>query len=338
MNAIRVIKPGILTTVQDLGRKGYQQYGMSVAGAMDSFALQAANLMVGNPREEAGLEITFPGFEAEFLCDCVIAVTGGDLGAKINERYIPRWKSIYVYKGSRIIFGKLGEGCRAYLAIAGGIEVPVIMGSKSTYLRGKIGGYKGRKLAADDILQIGKLNKAQMQMVGKRLPIVDIPKYKQPCKVRVVLGPQQDAFTKKSIQTFLTQPYKVGQESDRMGYRLEGPKLEHIEKADIISDGIPLGAVQVPGHGTPIIMLADRQTTGGYTKIATVVSVDISKLAQLRPGDEIRFEQVDVEEAHKLLKKQEDILNRLQNTTTIPKIRSYTIIVNGKSYDVSVEE
>ncbi|NLY43323.1 MAG: biotin-dependent carboxyltransferase [Clostridiaceae bacterium] len=338
MEFLKIINPGVLSTIQDLGRKGYQQYGIPVSGAMDPFALQAANLLVGNQRDEAGIEITYPGFEAEILNDCIIAVTGGDLGAKINGTYIPRWKSIYVTKGSRISFDRLCEGCRCYLAVGGGIQVPSVLGSKSTYLRGGFGGYKGRKLQKDDVLYTSPDNAQYFKYAGRRLPVKDIPKYRSPFKIRVILGPQHEHFTPESINTFLSEPYVVGEKSDRMGYRLEGPKLEHVAGADIISDGVPLGAIQVPGHGNPIIMLADRQTTGGYTKIATVISVDISLLAQCKPGDKIFFEEISIEEAHQLLRYQEQVLKQISEMVKLSEDRKFIITVQGEKFYVTVEE
>jgi len=338
MEGIRIIQPGILATIQDLGRSGYQQYGMPVSGAMDPFALQVGNILVGNVRGEAAVEITYPGFEAEFLTDCVFAVTGGDLGAKLDGRYISMWKAYRAQKGSRLIFTELRTGCRSYLAVSGGIDVPVVMGSKSTYLRGKIGGLEGRKLQAGDILHLGPSRTSWDAFVGRRMPVTCIPSYLSSCEIRVILGPQHEAFTKESLQKFLGTPYKIGKEADRMGYRLEGERLEHLEGPDIISDGIALGAIQVPGHGKPIIMLADRQTTGGYTKIATVISVDIPKLAQMKPGDEISFSVVSLEEAHRLLREQEALLQRLEDQAPSPTSREYRMKIGGTLFDISVED
>jgi antagonist of KipI len=338
MEGIRIIQPGILATIQDLGRRGYQQYGMPVSGAMDPFALQAANILAGNERGEAAVEITYPGFEGEFLTDCIFAITGGDLGVKLDGRYISMWKTYRAQKGSRLLFTELRGGCRSYLAINGGIDVPVVMGSKSTYLRGKIGGLEGRKLQAGDILHLGSNRTGGDELAGRRMPVSCIPSYPSTCEIRVTLGPQHEAFTKESLQKFLETPYRISKESDRMGYRLEGKRLEHLEGPDIISDGIALGAVQVPGHGMPIVMLADRQTTGGYTKIATVISVDIPKLAQMKPGDEITFSVISVEDAHRLLREQEALLQRLRDQAPSSASREYSMKIDGTRYDISVED
>ncbi|MGI6704814.1 MAG: biotin-dependent carboxyltransferase family protein [Clostridia bacterium] len=338
MEGVRIIQAGILATIQDLGRRGYQKYGMPVSGAMDSFALQVGNILVGNERGEAAIEITYPGFEAEFLTDCVFAVTGGDLGAKLDGRYISMWKSYRAQKGSRLIFTELRAGCRSYLAVNGGIDVPIVMGSKSTYLRGKIGGFEGRKLQAGDILHLASDRTGWDELVGRRMPVSCIPSYPSGCEILVILGPQHEAFTKESLEKFLGTPYRIGKESDRMGYRLEGERLEHLEGPDIISDGIALGAIQVPGHGMPIVMLADRQTTGGYTKIATVITVDIPKLAQMKPGDEISFSVISLKEAHRLLREQEALLQRLKDWPPSPASREYRMKIDGISYDICVED
>lgn len=304
---IRVLKPGMFTTVQDLGRCEYQQFGVPVAGAMDEFALRAGNLLVGNAENDAALEITLLGPKLELLTDAVLAVTGADLDAMVDGRPLPIWESVAVRKGSLIAFGRPRSGARAYLAVAGGIDVPVVMGSRSTYVLGKLGGFQGRPLQAGDELPVGN---ASRPTPGRRLPGHLIP----PSEVtaRVILGPQDDHFTPESIELFLSSAYRVSSVSDRMGYRLEGPKLKHQAGPDIISDAIPPGAVQVPGHGTPIVMLADRQTTGGYTKIATVISADLRVLAQLRPGDSVSFKAVPAAEAVAALKEQEAALRAIR--------------------------
>lgn len=312
---IRVLKPGIFTTVQDLGRYGYQQYGVPVAGAMDEFALRAGNLLVGNAESDAALEITLLGPKLELLEDAVLAITGADLDASVGGKPLPLWKSVALRKGSQISFGRPRSGARAYLAVAGGIDVPKVMGSRSTYVRGKFGGFHGRPLQAGDELPVGRSSRPTP---GRKLPAHLVPRYGAPEYggirgiVRVILGPQDDYFTSESLELFLSSIYRVSPVSDRMGYRLEGPKLKHRQGADIISDAIPPGAVQVPGHGAPIVMLADRQTTGGYAKIATVISADLPVLAQLRPGDGVSFKSVSMAEAITALREQQAALQAIR--------------------------
>jgi len=307
----KIISPGLLTTVQDLGRYGYQKYGMTPAGAMDPFAIQVGNLLLGNDIGEAALEINYLGPTVEFLEDTIVAITGGDLSPVVDGNPLPMWEVVCIKKGQVLSFGQIKNGCRAYIAVAGGIDVPVVMGSKSTFLRGKIGGFKGRQLLAGDIVCSGNLPARAWKRLGNRLPEKLIPCYSGKESLRVVMGPQDDYFTDTALKTFLTSTYTVSIKSDRMGYRLEGPELEHKDTADIISDGVPLGAVQVPGDGKPIILLADRQTTGGYTKIATVISVDIPALAQLKPGDSICFEKVTVDRAHQLWHQHRAVIDKL---------------------------
>lgn len=308
----QVIKPGLLTTFQDLGRTGYQQYGVVVSGAMDDYSLQLANLLVGNPKNEATLEITLIGPKLKVLEDVFIAICGGNLSPKVNGKTAPMWKSFLLKKDDVLEFGQPIEGARAYVSVAGGFDLPLVMGSKSTYLKAKIGGINGRDLQTDDILfGIGTSRKA----VGRALHFEEIPRYKKEILVRVCLGPHHHEFHESSVETFLSSVYEVTPQSDRMGYRLKGPKLEHKTTADIISEAIPLGGIQVPANGEPIILMVDRQTTGGYTRIATVISVDIPLLAQALPGCSVRFQAILVEEAQRLYQERERFLRVLEKVT-----------------------
>lgn len=339
MHLLEVVQPGLQTTVQDLGRPGYQQFGIPTAGAMDGYALRIANRLLGNDDNAAGLEITMLGPTLRFLADTVMAITGGDMLPSINDREIPMWEAVVVREGDQLTFGGLRGGCRAYLAVAGGIDVPVVLGSRSTYVRGRLGGKEGRQLKAGDVLSAGSPQKRIL--TGIRVPVGLIPLYSQEITVlRVVMGPQDEYFPAESIHTFLTEPYRMTVEMDRMGCRLEGPKLSHRNEPDIVSDAIPLGAVQVPRHGMPIIMLADRQTTGGYAKIATIISSDISKLAQTKPGDIIRFSQTSVEEAQRILDDKERKLARWQIDEPWPadRTQTYAVTVNGCTYEVVVRD
>ncbi|OWZ82849.1 biotin-dependent carboxyltransferase family protein [Natranaerobius trueperi] len=343
IDTIKVIHPGMFTTVQDLGRYGYQAYGMPVAGAVDSYALRVGNALLNNPDNTAGLEMTIMGPKLEFLKDTMIAITGADLGAKLNGVFCPSWEAIYVKAGDVLTFSGLRTGCRGYLTVAGGILVPEIMESKSTYTRAAIGGFEGRSLQKEDFLKTKKLEVLPTERNGLQVPKTLIPSYDSKISLRVVSGPQEDHFTEAGIETLLSSEYNVTNEADRMGYRLEGPKIEHQDGADIISDGIPIGAVQVPGHGFPIVMLNDRQTTGGYTKIATVISTDLKRIGQGKPGDKVTFESITQEEATGILKEEETAIKRIyelisENDDSFALRHELSLRINGKAYHVRVEE
>ncbi len=302
---LSVLDGGLLTTVQDLGRRGYERFGVPVAGAVDPFALRAANLLVGNPPGAAALEITIAGPRLLADDDCLIAVAGADLSLRVHGWDLPPWAAILVRRGWTIEFGRRQAGCRAVLAVAGGIDVPAVMGSRSTYLPGRFGGLEGRPLRSGDTLPVGAAAPDILAAAGRCLDPSVLPHYSDSPTVRVVLGPQDDRFTAEGLATFLSSEYQVSGTSDRMGCRLEGPVIAHGGPAEIISDGIPLGAVQVPADGRPIVLLADRQTTGGYPKIATVISADIPLLAQCVPGQSrVRFAASSVEEAQAVYRRQ----------------------------------
>lgn len=305
---IRVEKPGLSTSIQDLGRIGYQQFGMVVSGAMDSFALQVGNLLVGNERDAAGIEIVMMGPKLEFLQDTFISICGADLSPKLNGEEVPMWSSLRVKRGDSLTFGQPKNGVYSYVTVAGGITTPVVMGSRSTYAKAEIGGLEGRFLQKDDILTAGK---KKGNFFRKRLVDSVIPSYTDKGKIRVILGPDDHEFSPESIETFLSESFEVTKQTDRMGTRLQGPKLEHIKGADIISDSIFPGTIQVPANGQPIILLAERQTTGGYTRIATVISVDIARVAQNLPGKKLQFEAVTVEKAQQLYVEREKLLRKL---------------------------
>ena len=310
---LEVVSPGLLTTVQDLGRFGYQRYGIPVCGALDSVSLRIANILVGNLDHLAGLEVTAIGPALRFASDTTIAVVGADLEPTLDGIPIPAWESVNAAAGSELRFGTPRDGLRAYLAVAGGIDVPLVMNSRSTDIKGEFGGYRGRALMPGDILSAGYTPHSAGYTPNALPPEISRqPTHEQHFTLRVVLGPQDDAFTKAGISTLLNSEYTVSNDADRTGCRLEGPTIEHVTGADIVSDGTALGSVQVPGSGTPIILLADRGTTGGYTKIATVVSTDIGLLAQAMPGAKIRFEDVSAEEAHAIYMTQELMIAELK--------------------------
>jgi antagonist of KipI len=296
---LAVVEPGLLTTIQDLGRVGHQRVGVPPSGPMDRAAFVVANRLVGNPDGAAALECTIKGPRLEVRHAVVVAVTGAPMGFTVNGQEAPAWTAVGVRPGDVLGFQMATAGCRAYLAIAGGIDVPLALGSRATYLRGRLGGLGGRALQKGDAIPVGTSSDAARE--GRTVPPALRPAYPAERECRVILGPQDDRFTPEGIRAFLEGPYDVTPQADRMGYRLKGPAIAHARGHDIVSDGIPLGGIQVPGEGQPIVLLADRQTTGGYTKIATVIGVDIGAIGQTRPGQRIRFRQVTLDEAHAAL-------------------------------------
>lgn len=300
-----VKKPGVYTSVQDNGRFGYQGSGFSTNGVMDHRAYRIANLLVENDSDAPVLEFALAGPLLRFTTKTIIAITGGDFGATLDGEPVPRYTALMVKRGSILRFGAAKTGCYGYLAIAGGsVRVPEVMGSRSTNLKCEIGGWKGRTLTAGDYLPFVTKSVDFLPNMGSHR--IDPGSFygfdEDEIVVRVVPGPQEDAFTDAGVETFYRQPYTTTAKCDRMGYRLDGPEIETKHGSDIISDGIAFGAVQVPSHGRPIIMLADRQTTGGYAKIGTIATVDIPKLVQRPPGSRIRFEAVTVQQAQELLR------------------------------------
>ena len=300
MSGLVVADPGLLTTVQDLGRFGHQRVGVPQSGPMDRAAFVVANRLVGNGDAAAALECTIKGPRLEVRQTALVAVAGAAMGFTVNGQEAPAWTAIRVRPGDVLGFQMASAGCRAYLAVAGGIDVPLVLGSRATYLRGRLGGFSGRALQKGDVLPVGVATGGAARE-GRAVPTALRPTYPAERECRVILGPQDDRFTPDGIRAFLDGPYDVTPQADRMGYRLKGPVITHARGHDIVSDGIPLGGIQVPGEGQPIVLLADRQTTGGYTKIATVIGVDIGAIGQTRPGQRIRFRQVTLEDAHAAL-------------------------------------
>jgi antagonist of KipI len=294
---LEILRAGLLTTVQDRGRIGCQKFGVTVSGAMDEVALRVGNILVGNEQNAAGLEISFLGPRIQLQADVVLALTGAEMDADLDGQPVPWYEAFRGRVGQVLDIRHCTRGMRAYLTAAGGIDVPVRLGSRSTSLAAGFGGFEGRPLGDGDVLSVGPTVGGAGRGVGRGAPRSWRPAFGSPQIVRVVFGPQDGAFTEAGRRTLLESAYEISPSSDRMGCRLEGPAIEHVGPADIISDWIPLGGIQVPGNGKPIVLLADRQTTGGYTKIATVISADIPKLAQLRPGEAVRFRAVTVSEA-----------------------------------------
>lgn len=331
---IQVLQPGLLTTVQDQGRFGHQRIGMSPAGAMDLHSMRLANLLVGNDRDEAVLELTMLGPKLQFARGCVFAVTGADMGARLDGGPVPWGCAVTAPEGSVLQFGAARSGCRAYLAVAGGFDVPVLYGSKSTLLRSSLGGFQGRKLQTGDLLPLAAPRTEVANQSIRRLP--PQPPFPRSVTVRVIPGPQEDRFSQQGLDTFYHSVFTVTDKSDRMGCRLSGPKIEHSGDPNIISDGIPLGAVQVPGSGEPMIMMSEHQGSGGYTKIANVITVDIPLVAQCPPGAEIRFQAVTVEEAQRLYLARLSEYDRLEQMFRRGLAGSYQVTVNGRTFQVEI--
>ncbi len=306
--AFEVLEPGILTTIQDRGRFGFGQFGVPPSGALDPFSFNVANLLVNNRGNEACLETTLAGLKLRALQEFVIAITGGDLSPTLNGEPLEMWRAHLLIEGDIIAFKNVRSGCRGYLSISGGFIVPEVMGSRSTYLSGKFGGLEGRPLKKGDILYRPSWSPS-LKSVGLRFPEEWIPVFQKEAFLRTIPGPQDDHFTSEGHKTFYSSIYEVSPQSDRMGIRLNGPVIERradVEES-IISEGLLSGAIQIPGDGKPIIIL-NELVTGGYTKIAVVISTDLTRVAQLKPGDRVHFQSITVEEAHQLLKEQRELL------------------------------
>jgi biotin-dependent carboxylase-like uncharacterized protein len=312
IKTLEIISPGIMTTVQDMGRYGYGRFGVAPSGALDCFAMRVANLLVGNREDQACLETMLLGPGIRFLTDTVVAVTGGDLQPKRNKQPIEMWRSHTFKKDDVLSFGSAVNGFRAYIAIAGGIGVPRVMGSRSTNLPSGFGGHEGRILKKEDILECDERRGPRIEP-GRPFNPEWIPQYSDKWKLRVILGPQDDHFPDDSRDNFSGNTYTMSQDSDRTGIRLEGPEIRckpDIE-ASIVSEGVIAGSIQIPGDGKPIIILAET-VTGGYRKIATVISADLPLLGQMKPGDGIRFEVISLAEAHLALQKMEERIKNIR--------------------------
>ena len=310
-DALLVVAPGLHTTIQDRGRFGHQDVGMPVSGPLDDVSLRLANALVGNPAATAVLEILLQGPTLEVAAESVrVALTGSDAGIEIlgeEARLEPSWRSLALRRGQRFRIRTLADSACACLAVEGGFAITPCLGSLSTYARGGIGGLDGRALRPGDRLPL------RLDAIAEReeLMVPKAPDLGRGRPIRVVLGPQQDHFTDESIEILLSSDYKVSQNADRMGFRLDGPILAHRDGSDIVSDGIATGAIQVPGSGQPILLLADHGTAGGYPKIATVISADLPVIGRRRPGDGIRFAAVEVAEAEAIRRQEEAALQAL---------------------------
>jgi len=331
MTTIKILKKGLSTSIQDLGRTGYQKYGVPVSGVMDEYSHKVANILVGNALNEATLEATMLGPKIQFAGQQVIAITGGDLQPKLNNEAIQMWKKLTVEKGDILSFSGIKSGLRAYIAFAGGIRIDKSMGSKSYYSRADL----GTKIEDMQELDIKPYEKNVNTTLDKKY----IPNFEKQINCRVVLGPQEDYFTDEGIQNFFSSEYQVTNASDRMGYRLSGKAIEHKKTPDIISDGLSKGAIQIPGNGQPIVMMSDAQTTGGYSKIGYVIKADLNKLAQLKPGNTLRFTKISIEKAQKEYSDYIKVFDDIRNQLVVNRsINYYAVTVNGNQYNVTVEE
>jgi biotin-dependent carboxylase-like uncharacterized protein len=306
-----VIESGIFTTIQDLGRKGYFASGIPPSGAMDRFALRMGNLLVKNPIDEAGIEMTAIGMKVKVLKETVIALAGAQFSAKLNGNAIPLWQAIYLKEGDLLSIEKPGRGWRGYLCVAGGIDVPPVLGSKSTYTLGGLGGIRGRILKKGDLIPAGIPGSSLDTLKGRKMKESVLPEAGSERELRVILGPQDDHVKEESIEVFLNTPYQVSIRSNRVGYRFEGPPLFFKERpesrdagldpSNIVDDGNAIGAIQIPAGKEPICLGPDGVTMGGYVKIACLIAADMDRMAQLKPKDLVRFKSVTVEEAHSIL-------------------------------------
>ena len=306
-----IINPGVFSTVQELNRTGYFASGIPPSGAMDRFALRMGNLLVLNPLDSAGIEMTATGMIIRFLDEVAFALTGGDFGAKINGNLVSPWQTCHARKGDILSMRQAHIGWRGYLTVSGGIDVPEVLGSKSTYTLGGLGGYKGRILKKGDILEAGKPIDPLESILDRKVKEDILPKPGSEKELRVILGPQDDHVKEESIKMFLGSSYGVSINSNRVGYRFEGPQLFFKEReqskdagsdpSNIVDDGNAIGAIQIPAGKEPICLGPDGVTMGGYVKIACLITADMDRMAQVRLQEKIRFKSVTVDEARSIL-------------------------------------
>jgi antagonist of KipI len=315
MNAV-VTRAGFLTSVQDLGRTGFRQFGVSTSGALDPFALRVANLLVRNDEGAAGLEITLGGLQLRFENERIVAWCGGDFDVQIGSRALPAGHVAHLQAGNELKFGRAQLGCRCWLAISGGIDVPVVLGSRSTDLRANFGGLEGRALRDGDQLSLGAFRRSETAATAGISSWAGPHDWVSPAKrypvLRFVRGVDWSRFDDLTIQRFTIHEFRVSPDSDRMGVRLDGPELKREDEIDLISEAVAPGTIQVPPSGKPILLLGDCQTIGGYPKIAHVITVDLGIAAQLRAGDDVRFLEVSLEDANRLLLERKHDLERFR--------------------------
>jgi antagonist of KipI len=306
MRVIRVESPGLFTTVQDLGRPGFGPLGVSASGAADTIALRLGNRLVDNPEGSAALEMTLLGGALEFPERARAALTGSDFGPTLNGEAVPLWTAFDIRAGGALKIGPTRSGARCYLCVHGGIAVESFLGSASTHVLSGLGGFNGRPLRKGDVLQIGPATSATPR--ERSIPAERLARLAPHTLLRVTNGPQSGWFSETSRRIFYNSVYRVTEEANRMGLRLQGPAVPADSSGEMITEGVALGAIQVPASGQPIILFVEQHTTGGYPKIANVITADMSRVGQLRPRDEIRFEHVDFDTARRLLVEQEEVI------------------------------
>lgn len=322
----KILQPGLLTTIQDGGRYGFQKDGIIVSGAMDRLSLRMGNLLVGNQENQASIEVIQAGPTILFQENCVLAITGANLSPAINSQPIPMWRPLSVEKNSILTFGKPVQGCIAYISIAGGLTIPTVLGSCSTYLRAKLGGWHGRALQINDCIPYNQTNGFLLKRIksvkmaegfsypGWSLEPSFYHLYQSNPVIRVMPGPEYEWFTLESKNTFWQNPFRITYSSDRMGYQLEGQPLLLKHNLELLSTAVTFGTIQVPPKGNPILLMADHQTTGGYPRIAQVASVDLPLIAQTSPGACLQFQEISLKMAQRLYFLQEQKVKAIKNT------------------------
>lgn len=330
--SLQIINGGIYTTIQDAGRYGFQKYGVIVSGAMDLVSFRIANILVNNDECDAAIEITMMGTEILFEEDYIIAITGGNLKPELDGATLPMWRPVFIKKGQTLKFKGTISGCRAYLAINGGIDVPTVMKSKSTYIRAEIGGFKGRTLKKGDKLHSKYTQKKNFEYKKLKETYICTPKwhvsqqafvnYGSITTIRLLKGAQYDSFDENSKRSIQSNLYTITTSADRMGYRLDGIPLINTTKMEQLSECVTFGTIQVPSNGMPIILMADRQTSGGYPKLGQVITADLPKLAQMKPGEKIQFQLVTIKEAEALLFDLESRIKELKLGLRLEGIRT----------------
>ncbi len=303
---MRVLKPGFLSTVQDLGRFGYSHLGISASGAADPVSLRVGNRLLDNDPSAPALEMTLVGGEFLFEDAALVAVTGSDFGPTLDGATVPQWTSVPVRAGQVLRFGAAADGARCYLCVRGGFKVEKVLGSASTHLITGIGGFQGRPLRKSDALPLDAWTGTPAP--GRSFPADIAAELMKKRYLRVTEGPQTHHFSEEALRIFSSCPYQVSEEANRMGLRLKGPPLPRLGAGDMITEGVPLGAIQVSPDGMPIILFVEHQTTGGYPKIANVIAADLHRVGQLRPRDTVRFVFVSVNDAHKFGMAQENLI------------------------------
>ena len=310
--ALNIIRAGFLTSVQDLGRTGFRQFGVTTSGALDSFALRVANLLVGNDEGAAGLEITLGGLQIRFEDERIVAWCGGEFDVQIGSRALPAGHVAHLQAGDELKFGRAQIGCRCWLAISGGIDVPVVLGSRSTDLRANFGGLEGRTLRDGDQLLLGEFQQSETAAAAGISSWTAPHDWASPASrhpsLRFIRGVDWNRFNDVTIQRLMQHEFSVSPDSDRMGVRFDGSELKREDETDLISEAVAPGTIQIPPSGKPILLLGDCQTIGGYPKIAHVITVDLGVAAQLRAGDSVRFSEVSLQDAHRgLMERQRDL-------------------------------